>query len=137
MAETWLFNNPPEGACLSFDEVVRVELGPQVIGLTVNRENLSDLVTHPKYHIGARDAYGRIIGKEIPEGGTMYVVDWRAKWVPKLWKVYVWRDRNPSLIVPQERGFGWVKVAEYPDFNEARDHARRLRKEMTSDAIHY
>ena len=45
----------------SFDEKVRVEIGPQIIELDCTDKNLSNGVTHSVYQIGMRDAYGRFI----------------------------------------------------------------------------
>ena len=136
MAETWLYENPPEGALLSFDEVVRVELGPQVIEMQCSTKNLSRLVTHPKYRVGKPDAVGTIIGgPDLPvdAGKTMRVVDWRAYHVPKLWKVYRWQDVRVS---PTQFQKSWVKIDQFENFDDAVELARHMRKEMSSDAIH-
>lgn len=136
MAERWLFNNPPEGALLSLDEVVRVELGARIIKIQCTPENLSNLVTHPNYRVGRPDASGKMIAGDqdypgIKYGEDMFVVDWRERFVPKVWKVYRWELRQ--MIPPQ---MGWHKHAQYALFQDALDHARTLRKEMTSDAVH-
>lgn len=57
MTPTWLI---PDKLC-TYDEKVRVELGPQIVELDCNDDNLSDAVTAPHYRIGGRDAYGRFI----------------------------------------------------------------------------
>lgn len=144
MSETWLFNNLPEGALLSLDEVVRVEFGPQTIELDCTPQYLSIIYTHANYRVGAFDAHGRMIVGDDPElmkkypdgikyGDRMRCVDWKAKFVPKLWKVYRWQMRLD--LKPAQ--FGWLKIAQYEDFNDALEHGRKLRKEMSSDAIHY
>lgn len=112
MTEQWLI----EDKLCSFDEKVRVELGPQVIELDCTDANLCDTVTHPHYRIGGRDAMGRIIRpddhviadkkengvfrnavakdislgrKPVAAGEMMACVDWKAKSVPHVWKIYV------------------------------------------------
>lgn len=98
------------GKLYSFDEKVRVEIGPQIVNLTCCDENLSDEVTAPHYRIGGRDATGKLIRPEelpqndavkkarardkalgIPEirkGEKMACADWRSKHVPHVWKIY-------------------------------------------------
>jgi len=102
-----------ENLC-TFDEKVRVELGPQIVELDCTDENLCDTKTHANYCIGKRDAYGRHIRPDdMPEGDAktavmlevqrdsnrgvygvvgqgekMACVDWRARKAPKLWKIY-------------------------------------------------
>lgn len=109
MEQNWL----NEKLC-SFDEKVRVELGPQIIELECNDENLADTVTHAIYRDGGIDAYGKVIrpdraAKGMPgdakriadfsktfgvvnEGEIMHCVDWRAKHVPHVWKIYQWQE---------------------------------------------
>ncbi|MGD2065564.1 MAG: hypothetical protein PVI43_00155 [Candidatus Bathyarchaeota archaeon] len=60
--ENWLNEN-----LCSFDEKVRVELGPQIIEMECNDDNLSDAVTESYYQTGGRDAYGRVIRKSVVE----------------------------------------------------------------------
>jgi len=74
----------------SFDEKVRVEIGPQIVELDCTETNLDNKVTHPNYQIGKIDAMGKLITAEkVIEAGTkMNCVDWRAKLVPHMWKVY-------------------------------------------------
>lgn len=58
--ENWL----SETLC-SFEEKTRIELGPQLIELECNDDNLDDEVTSPHYRIGGRDAAtGKIIRKK-------------------------------------------------------------------------
>ena len=130
MAETWLFDT-----LLSLDEVVRVERGPQIVELTCNTTNLSNLVTHPQYCVGKRDALGRIIGTEVKMGEMMAVVDYRALHVPHLWKVYRWQREILSQI-PLETRMSWKKIDQFENFDDALTLARQLRREMTSDAVH-
>ncbi len=95
----------------TFDEQVRIEKGPQIIELNCNKETLSNDVTSAHYKVGARDAEGKIIlGCSIddPEidpalharalndpygyispGETMKVIDWKEKFIPSVWKVYL------------------------------------------------
>lgn len=101
MQETWLTDT-----LCSFGEKVRVELGPQIIKLECSESNLSDRVTAPHYHIGGRDAHGRVImPSKLPSGTRidtrlgvvetgepMFCVDWKAKHVPRVWKIYQQRD---------------------------------------------
>lgn len=106
MQETWINEN-----LCSFDEIVRVELGPQVIELECNDENLSDRVTFTHYRVGGRDANGKIIMPErctgvdpndpygtVSEGEIMACVDWREKHLPKTWKVYQWDESLGRFI---------------------------------------
>lgn len=135
MAEEWLNAN-----LCALSDTVRVELGPQYVELLCSDENLSNEVTAPHYRIGARDALGRFIRPaELPEGplknsifqsiakekalgvygvvnvwDKMTVVDWREKFVPKLWKVY------------QDQGEGFVNVSEHLDREKALSEARNL-----------
>ncbi|MDH3582146.1 MAG: hypothetical protein OEM91_16170 [Hyphomicrobiales bacterium] len=139
MAETWLYNNPPEAALLSLDEVVRVELAPQIISMLCSTQNLSSLVTHPKYRVGTRDAAGRWIGSPdlpVDTGVSMQVVDWKAFHVPKIWKVYRWQLSKPFENRPTS-AMSWTEVNKFDALNDAIEFARFIRKEMSSDAIHY
>ncbi len=96
------------------------------------------------YKLGNKDSAGRVIVEhqkddgpkdftKVSYGEMMHVVDWRAFHRPKLWKVYRWQER----LIRDGSQMAWVKLAEYEDFNVALDHARKLRKEMTSDAVHH
>ena len=125
MAEVWLNEN-----LCSFDEKVRVEKGPQIIELECNDANLDDTVTAPHYRIGARDAYGRVIrpGEAIDpadsklgvveKGEKMAVVDWRAKHVPHVWKIY------------RLDGERFQQIDAKTDRDEALAAARKIAKEM-------
>ena len=141
MAETWLYHDLPNGALLSLDEVVRVEIGPQVIELQCSPEHLSVIYTHAVYRVGKRDASGRmIVGDDaqlvakhpdgVKYGDRMRVVDWDAKFAPRLWKVYRWELLKGARLK-------WVKVGQFENFDDALSLARQLRKEMTSDAVHH
>lgn len=114
----------------SFDELVRVELGPQPIELDATEENLENSVTAAHYQPGGRDALGRIIRPDligldvddpstaIFEGEKMTVVDWDARFVPRLWKIY------------QMQGRRFVKIDEVADKDEALARAATIREEM-------
>ena len=135
MAEKWL----AEDKLCTFDEKVRVELGPQIIELDCTAENLRDEVTHPQYRIGKIDAYGRTImfdaltkaeqaaapkrsAGTVEQGETMFCVDWRAKHVPHVWKVYQMQETDDI-----ER---FIQVDEYEDRDAALARAKELRAEM-------
>ena len=104
MKENWLNEN-----LCSFDEKVRVELGPQIIELDCNKENLDDKVTSAHYQVGKKDALGIIIGINP----KMHCVDWRSKLKPKVWKVYQWQ-----LVVAGDAKLLLVKILELLDTGE-------------------
>lgn len=106
MTKNWLNEN-----LCSFDEKVRIELGPQIIELECNDANLADTVTHSQYRNGGIDARGRVIRPDkatpnevirrvdfakkfgvVNDGETMACVDWRSKIAPHVWKIYQWQD---------------------------------------------
>jgi hypothetical protein len=126
MTETWL----NEGVLLSFDELVRIELGPQIIALDYTTTNLHDNVTAPHYRRGKIDAYGKRIDPDA--GGLMHCVDWRAKHVPHIWKIYQLQDVvevNP-IIREEVTVQRFIKVDERLDKDEAIAAARTLRGSM-------
>lgn len=121
--ENWLVEN----RLCSLDEKVRIEIGPQIIDLECTDENLKDGVTAAHYHVGSRDAIGRVIMPErvkgvdprlggVKEGETMKVVDWKAKFVPHIWKIYKW----------QEKASQFVKVGEEAELATALKKAHKL-----------
>ncbi len=148
MTEKWL----QKDKLCTFDEKVRVELGPQIIELDCTAENLRDEITAPHYKIGKIDAYGKIIGYDtfisedldddgeptgnmsnsmklqaarkgsINMGEKMFCVDWRSKHKPYIWKVYKLQKTDDM-----ER---FIKVDEYVDLNEALAKAKELRAGM-------
>ena len=121
MKANWLNEN-----LCSFDEKVRIELGPQMVELECSHENLADTVTSPHYRIGQRDARGKIImGTDesdpygvVKEGETMTCVDWREKHVPKVWKIYQMEDEK------------FIQVGEDESKEDALDFAKALAGEM-------
>ena len=139
MKQNWLNEN-----LCSFDEKVRIELGPQIIELECNDANLSNSVTHPQYHDGGIDAYGRVIRPAksentgprslddmydelekpiakrglVNEGELMACVDWRAKHLPYVWKIYQWQDT------------GFVQVDQHEDKEAAIAAAETLARGM-------
>ena len=126
MKENWINEN-----LCSFDEKVRIELGPQIIELDCTHANLSDYVTAPHYQAGKIDAYGKTI---VPkDGGKMHCVDWREKHVPKVWKVYQWQDTGEVVkddkvdgMSPGDPIFCFVKVGEYLEKADALKQAKTL-----------
>ncbi len=121
----------PDVLCSFGDDQVRIELGPQIIELDCTDENLRDEVTSPHYKIGGIDAYGRVIRPKeakvlvqknpvgaVHKGEKMFVVDWRSKHVPHVWKVYQWQE-TADLNPDDEPIFKFVKVAERADRVEA------------------
>lgn len=156
MTGKWLNDN-----LYSIDEKVRVERGPQMIELECNDKNLSDKVTAPHYRIGKRDALGKIIMPEkikveservaaeadpygtVKDGEPMNVVDWRAKHVPHLWKIYqlqetgeVYAKDDPDGTFkkgdPIER---FIKISEVEGKEGALASAQALFKEA-KNAVH-
>jgi len=140
MNENWLNEN-----LCSFDEKVRVEIGPQIIEMPCNDDNLRNEVTHPNYRKGGRDALGRIIKYNeltdderdqvdasmgvVNDGETMACVDWREKHAPKLWKVYKWVDSGEK----DKQGkpvFRWTKINEFVDKAEALEFAKATAEGM-------
>lgn len=142
MNENWLNDN-----LCSFDEKVRVELGPQIIELDCTLANLDDNVTAPYYRAGTVDALGKEINPSPAEdGNTMHVVDRRAKHAPKVWKIYQWQpapqdekdiERYTELVAsdddPSEDAIAflqsimrWIKVDE----NEDKDSAIAIAKQL-------
>ncbi|WP_299077900.1 hypothetical protein [uncultured Paraglaciecola sp.] len=107
MKENWLNEN-----LCSFDEKVRVELGPQLIELPCTEQTLSDEVTAPHYKEGSPDALGRTIVK----GEKMTCVDWRSKQAPKVWKIY----QNVDGV--------FTKIDESEDKDTALEAARKIAK---------
>lgn len=119
----------------SFGEKVRIEKSPQLVELLCTDANLSDRKTSPHYHIGARDALGRIIRPEdssrpvdlslgkVSKGEKMTCLDWRAKFKPYVWRVYKWDGER------------FVPAGENVDLNKARSIAHRLLREM-ENALH-
>ncbi len=151
MAENWL----KEGVLCSFDELVRIEKGPQVVELECNDANLSNDVSHANYQIGKRDALGKIIRPaDVPaadktavdravasdarkgiygvvnNGETMSVVDRKAFHAPFMWKIYQWQETaevNDKTGDPIEK---FVKVDEVAGKDEALAQAQALFEEM-------
>lgn len=126
MRQNWLNEN-----LCSFDEKVRVELGPQIIELECNDENLADTVTHAIYRDGGIDAYGKVIRPDkvppsaakkvadfsrtfgvVSEGEIMHCVDWRAKHAPLVWKIYRWQDTGFVQVDQNEDKEAALVVAE-------------------------
>lgn len=120
MKENWL----NEKLC-SFDEKVRIELGPQIIEMNCTEANLSDDVTAPHYKVGGIDALGKVISLV---NTRMSVVDWKCKHVPKLWKVYqsqeIGKDKEGKPVMR------FIKVDEKESKDDALDFARTLVGEM-------
>jgi hypothetical protein len=84
----------------SFDELVRIELGPQVIILDCTEENLSNRITSAHYFTGQKDALGYII--DPSKKGKMHCVDWRQRFVPNVWKIYKFnKDLNRFDLVEE------------------------------------
>mgnify|MGYP003635276733 CR=1 FL=1 len=111
-----------------FDGKVWVELGPQIIDMECNEANLKNEVTHANYRLGAIDAYGRLIcenrsklhtpdAKVVCYGEEMAVVDWEARHVPRVWKVY---ERQDGVF---------IKVFEDKDKNVSINKAKKILKE--------
>ena len=132
----------PNVLCSFGDDQVRIELGPQIIELDCTDENLSDEVTSPHYKIGGIDAYGRVIRPQeaevlvqknpvgvVNKGEKMHCVDWRAKHVPFVWKVYQWQE-TADLNPDDESIFRFIKVGERADKAEAIAWAEELLGEM-------
>lgn len=105
-----------EDKLCSFDEQVRVEIGPQIIKLPCTEANLSNEVTHANYQNGKPDAYGNIIDTKTMD--EMNCVDWRSKHAPHVWKVYQMQDDR------------FIKVDEYENKDEALAFAEALYEEM-------
>lgn len=126
----WLNSN-----LCTFDELVRVELSPQIIKLTCNKKNLSNDVTHPQYKVGGRDCYGKIIYARklkssydasfgtVEEGEEMSVIDWGAIHVPYLWTIYKWGESSKGK-------FTFIKVAAIEDKKEALAAAKLMYEGM-------
>ena len=127
MRETWL---QKDKLCSIDDDKIRLEFGPQLIELPCTDENLRNEVTSAHYRIGARDALGRMIRPEesgtevdlalgkVSKGEKMVCVDWRARFKPFVWKIYLLENGK------------FQKHGEVPRFDEARDIARRLLEDM-------
>ena len=98
----------------SFDEKVRVEIGPQIIELDCTDENLSNKVTHANYQEGKIDAFGKTIAK----GKKMNCVDWKGKHVPHLWKVYQVKECEIDKKT-KKPVFRFIKINEFKDKKEA------------------
>lgn len=114
MKQTWI----NEHLCSIGDaDLVRIELGPQVIHMPCNESNISNAVTSAHYQVGALDALGKI----IVMGETMACVDWRAKLQPKVWKVY------------QQTDGGFVKVDQTEDKQQALALALALAEQLTGE----
>lgn len=132
MTENWLNDN-----LCSFDEKVRIERGPQIIELDCTDENLADEVTHPQYKIGGRDALGRAIRADecdtptdtrmgvVGKGEKMACVDWRAKHVPHLWKIYQMQETD-ELDDDGKPISRFIKVAEKEGKDDAIAFAKQL-----------
>ena len=90
------------------DDTVRIELGPQLIELDATDANLADEVTAPHYHEGAIDA----LGKRIFKGQKMTCVDWRAKHVPHVHKVYQHDGKRFQLVDEYENEDEAIAFAE-------------------------
>ena len=149
----------PNVLCSFGEDQVRIELGPQIIELDCTDENLSDEVTAPHYKIGGIDAHGRVIRPDeaevlvqknpvgaIGKGQKMHCVDWRAKHVPHVWKVYQWQETDQTEIVSVEvEGGGngklvfedkvvpvsrFIKVGEFAERTEAIAFAEELLEGM-------
>lgn len=125
----------------SFDEKVRVEIGPQIIELDCTEENLDNTVTHTNYQIGKIDALGKLItSAKVEEPGTkMNCVDWRGKLVPHMWKVYqlqeikTVKDTTIDGVKTEVEGDPinrFIKVNEFEDKSEALTYAQDLFNEM-------
>jgi hypothetical protein len=149
MTEQWLI---PDKLC-SFDEKVRIEIGPQVIELDCTDENLCDEVTHRQYQVGRRDALGRLIrpdelianpdidtkvlekavakdirrGKPpVAQGEKMACVDWRAKRVPHVWKIYQLQDTGEVNEKTDEPLMRFIQVDQVAGRDMAISTARTL-----------
>lgn len=141
MQKNWLV---PDKLC-SFDEKVRVEIGPQIIELDCNDGNLSDTVTHPNYRKGNRDALGRILQFDkltdeqkqgadltfgvVNDGEKMACVDWRAKHAPHVWKVYQMQETGEKDKdgKPISR---FIKIADIEGREQALAHAKTVAEGM-------
>jgi len=126
MSKKWLNKK----LCSFGDDKVRIELGPQIIELDCTDKNLSNDVTSPHYQIGKKDAFGKIIGSDK----KMNCVDWRAKHVPELWKVYKMQetgelDNGTGKIALNKDGDPvqrFIKVNEFESVTEATTFAGGL-----------
>lgn len=143
----------------TFDELVRVERGPQVVELECCDENLSDHVTHKQYRVGARDALGRLIRPEefqsadpeavervrmearidaelgfapLKTGDTMSCVDWDGKHRPFLWKIYQLQEveRLNHKTRQMETHKVFIKVDEVEGKDDALARAAEIYKGM-------
>jgi hypothetical protein len=157
MTGQWLI----EDKLYSLEEKVRIELGPQLVNLECTDENLDDKVTHRNYRIGSRDAMGRIIrpdempeGKEknivkavlaeeaeqgggygaVAKGEMMTCVDWRAKHLPHVWKIYQLQSTGTFNKRTGEEITRFIQVGEAYEFEEALPIAENFLKEM-NDAV--
>ena len=113
--------------CTLYNDLVRVELGSQIVELPMTEHYLSDGVTMPYYQEGSVDAYGKVIhiSPDGGEGDTMHVVDHRQKFAKKVWKVYRW-TKTDTIAANGEYMYRFVKVAEFEDKDKALKHAKSL-----------
>lgn len=151
MKEKWL----NETLC-SFDEKVRIELGPQLVELKCTDDNLRDEVTSPHYRVGRVDALGKVImperldevtrartkrNGEVAEGEMMTCVDWREKHKPKVWKIYQMKDTGEVYTKDAREGeasshkagdpiMKFIKVGEDESKADALNFASTLAGEM-------
>lgn len=152
MKMLWLIENK----LASFDERVRVELGPQVIEFDCTDENLLDTVTASHYKLGKRDALGRLIRpdelinnpkidtrqleaivaidkknglKQLSKKDKMVCVDWDQKHKPFIWKIYQ-KQKIGELGKDGEEIEKFIKVGEELDKDKALKIGRKLYEEM-------
>ena len=94
-----------------FNDTVRIEIGPQIVEVNCEDKSLQSTKDKPRW-----DA----MGKPIKFGEKMSIVDHRAKFKPRLWKVYQLQEVNDR----DEPRF--IKVNELPEFAGALSFAEGL-----------
>lgn len=109
----------------SFDEKVRVELGPQIVNLVCTEKNIDNSVTHANYQEGKIDAFGN----KITMGNKMDCVDWKGKLKPHLWKVYQ-LTKTTDVDKKGKHIFRFLKVDEVKSKDNAITIAESLLEEM-------
>lgn len=128
----------------SFDEKVRVEIGPQIVEMDCTNDNLDNSITHANYRIGKIDAFGQLITAEkVATADTkMNCVDWRAKHAPHMWKVYQMQKMSSeekleiikaaikANIKPNPMVERFIKVNEFKNKKEALTFAEELFNKM-------
>lgn len=137
MKGKWLVKN----VLWTLNELVRIELGPQLVELDCTDENLKNEVTAAHYHVGARDALGRVIRPReaglpsddklgvVEKGQKMVCVDWDARHKPKVWKIYQNQDTEVKDMDgnPVRR---FIQVGEEAAFDVAEAIAVKLARTM-------